>query len=138
LDYLLTPDHSKVDLRRRLEKMAANWIAHFGADTHYRLAVLTRAGYSVEKCNSPAQLHALLTGIRIVDAVIVSEGDGDTPYDAISLTRSNSTIPLILFQSGNPHYDEAEFDLIVPVLTQPREWLNKVAALLARSLQQIR
>lgn len=117
--------------------MAANWIAHFGADKHYRLAVLTRAGYTVERCNSPAQLHAVLTGIRYVDAVIVSESDGDTPYDAISMTRSNSTIPLILFQSGNPHYDESEFDLVVPVLTQPREWLNKIAGLLARSLQQV-
>jgi hypothetical protein len=132
---LLALDHSEADLHRRLEKMTANRIAHWGADKYYRIAVLKGAGYAVEKCNSLAQLHALLTGVWGIAAVVVSECDGDTPYDAISLTRSNSTAPLILFQSGNPHYDDAEFDLIVPGLTDPSEWLSAITGLLTRFLQ---
>jgi hypothetical protein len=110
-------------------------IVHFGSDNSFRVALLKTAGYSVDECNSVSQLHAALIGLREADAVVISEGDGDAPYDAISLTRSTSMVPLILFRSRNPHYDESEFDLVVPEAIDPAKCLSDIARLISSRRQ---
>jgi hypothetical protein len=111
-------------------------IVHFGLDNCFRVALLKAAGHFVYECNSVSQLHAALIGIRQADAVVISESDGEVPYDAISLTRSTSMAPLILFRSRSAHYDESEFDLVIPELTDPNKWLSEIAHLVARRRQQ--
>jgi hypothetical protein len=105
-------------------------IVHFGFDDCARIAVLKRAGYCVEDCNSVSLLHAALVEVRGADAVAITENDGVAPNDLISLARATSMAPLILFQSTNPHYDESEFDLVVPALTGPRQWLSEIGRLI--------
>ena len=38
--------------------------------------------------------------------------------------------PLVLFQCRTPHYDESEFNLVVPMLTSAEEWLGDIASLI--------
>jgi hypothetical protein len=107
-------------------------IVHIGSDSCHRLPVLKSAGYSIDNCSSVAQLHAALQARDEADAVVLTESDGAVPEDAVSLARSSSTAPLILFPSRNVHYDESDFDLVVPVLTPPEQWLDDIATLIER------
>ncbi|MGB6686871.1 MAG: hypothetical protein WBE76_03420 [Terracidiphilus sp.] len=109
-------------------------IVHFGSDTCHRVPVLKSAGYSIDDCRSVAQLHSALQMSAEAAAVVMTEPDGTAPERAISITRSSSTAPLILFPSRGLEYKESDFDLVVPVLTPPEQWLNDIAALIQRSL----
>jgi hypothetical protein len=113
-------------------------IVHFGSDTFNRVAALKSKGYSVDKCNSLAELHASLVGFLPADAVAIAEGDGTVTDQAISLTRAISAAPLILFRNGNHHCNRPEVDLVVPLNTGTDKWLNDISELIARSLQRNR
>jgi|HubBroStandDraft_5_1064220.scaffolds.fasta_scaffold85200_3 hypothetical protein len=103
-------------------------IIHVGLDDCHRIAVLKNAGYEVVGCNTNSLLHAALVGVHEISALLISESDdAESSDDAISLTCSNSTAPLILFQSESRRYDESEFDLVIRRLTAPREWLSEIA-----------
>lgn len=108
-------------------------IVHFGSDTLDRVAALKSKGYSVEECNSLAQLHASLIGLEPTDAVAIAENDGTVTDRAISLVRAISSAPLILFRDEDRHYNRAEFDLVVPLDAAADKWLNDVAEMIARS-----
>jgi hypothetical protein len=110
-------------------------IVHFGSDAFCRVDALKSMGYSVDVCNSFAQLHASMVGILPADAVAIAENDGTVSDHAISLIRAVSTAPLILFRDGNHHYSRAEFDLVVPFDAGADEWLSDIAELIARSFR---
>lgn len=112
--------------------MAAR-IIHFGADSCSRLLVLEHAGYDVDDCPSVIKLGSALSAGRNADAVLMTEDPRASRHEAISLVRSHSSAPLVLFQTAGPTFDEPEFDLVIPVLTPPREWLEKIAATIERS-----
>jgi hypothetical protein len=112
--------------------MAAN-IVYFGVDTCHRLPVLERAGYSVENCYSVLQLDAVLDSGRPAEAVLMTDHDGNLPQDAITLTHSRSVAPLVLFRDANCSYAETAFDLVIPSLTPPEQWLEQIASLLEKS-----
>lgn len=112
--------------------MAAQ-IIHFGPDDCHRLTVLRSAGYSVHACASLGQLHASLEMNREADAVVMTESDGVAPKEAITLARSCSAAPVVLFSAGNGCHEELCFDLVVHSLTPPGEWLVEVDALIAKS-----
>ncbi len=113
-------------------------IVHFGSDTFNRVAALKSVGYSVDECNSLAQLHAFLVGILPTDAVTITENDGTVPDHAISLIRAISAAPLILFRDENDHFKRAEIDLIVPSDAIADQWLSDIAELIAHSFQRNR
>ena len=111
-------------------------IVHFGSDNFNRIATLKSCGYSIDECNSLAQLHASLVGILPADAVAIAENirNDDTVQDyAVSLVRAITSIPLILFGNGNHDRVKAEFDLVVPSDAQPDKWLSDLAELIAHS-----
>ncbi len=112
--------------------MAAN-IVYFGVDTCHRLPVLMRAGYTIENCCSALQLEAVFDSSCPAEAVLMTDHEGKLPQDAITLTRSRSVAPLILFRDSNHSYAESAFDLVVPSLTPPVEWLQQIAVLLEES-----
>jgi hypothetical protein len=112
--------------------MAAN-IVYFGVDTCHRLPVLMRSGYTVENCYSALQLEAVFDSSCPAEAVLMTDHKGKLPQDAITLTRSRSVAPLILFRDSNRSYAETAFDLVVPSLTPPGQWLEQVALLLEES-----
>jgi hypothetical protein len=112
--------------------MAAN-IVYFGVDTCHRLPVLQRAGYSIENCSSVLQLDAVLDAGHPAEAVLMTDHDGNLPQDAITLTRSRSVAPLVLFRDSDCSYAESAFDLVIPSLTPPEQWLEQIASLLEES-----
>lgn len=93
-------------------------IIHYGVDEHYRLRTLRNAGYTVDCCNSLNEFRWVLYSGGRADAVAFTEGAEASPRTAISLARSKRS-PLVLFQGWTPHYEEADFNLVVPMLTAP-------------------
>jgi hypothetical protein len=108
-------------------------LLHFGIDDRYRVPILRRAGYSVEECRSVRRLHSALVRFPEPDAVAIAENDEIEPGEAVSLVRSHCTSPLVLFQGANPVIETSEFNLVVPPLTEPKEWLFGIALLIAES-----
>lgn len=112
--------------------MAAR-LLHFGPDDCNRLIVLQSAGYAVDLCSSFQDLQSAFDGSLRPDAVLMT-ANGDTVHrEAISLVRSYPPTPLILFERSGYSIQETEFDLVVPALTSPSEWLRKIADLIQYS-----
>ena len=110
--------------------MAAR-VVYFGDDDCYRITVLRRAGYEAEECHSLSLLESNLIQFPATDAVAIAERDETVDAEkAISLVRSKSTVPLILFQGRNRVIETSAFQLVVPPLTDPGVWLNDLATLI--------
>jgi hypothetical protein len=111
--------------------MAAR-VIHSGPDDCHRLMVLRSAGYAVDDCMSLGQLRAFLLAAGESDAILLSDGDGVAPEEAVALARGCSSAPVILFSGTNRAYEDAAFDLVVHTLTPPEVWLREVDALIAK------
>lgn len=111
----------------------ATQVLHIGNDHCHRIMVLRRAGYSVEACPFLGNLDTALHNDDKLAAVAMSEADASARQQALTLIRSISTAPVILFKHAIYYPDEADFDLVIPNLTPPKDWLNSVAAIIARS-----
>ena len=112
--------------------MAAR-IFHFGGDGCNRLAVLQLAGYQVDNCDSLPDLLAALIDDQPADAVVITELTGDPEEVVVETAREHCHAPIILFQSPDCHCLVADFDLVIPTLTPPRWWLDKIAAMIEHS-----
>ena len=116
--------------------MAAK-VLHFGPDVCHRLPVLSRVGYDVEICPSLVEFPPLLQR-AYPDAVLVtdrpnSEHRHSERHQVIAFTREHSQARLILFDSSYSVSDEEDFDLVIPPLIHPEEWLRQIAAVIERS-----
>jgi hypothetical protein len=111
-------------------------IVHYGDDVCNQVAALREMGYSVSECVSLAELHAAMVGVMRADAVAIAESNGTVPDQVVSLVRATSAVPLILFQSENPQYSDAEFDLVIPCASTAEEWADNFAELIARSIKR--
>ncbi len=107
-------------------------VIHFGPDDCHRLIVLQSAGYAVDACNSLGQLQASLTAGGKADAVVMSDADGIAPEEVVSLAKSHSSAPVVLFRGTNRVYEDSRFDLVVHTLTPPEVWLSEVNELIAK------
>jgi len=107
-------------------------VIHIGTDTCRRLPVLESAGYQVQTCISVPELRDALAVDQQLDAVLISEGAEGVSPDAVLLTRSHSSAPIVLFRETQLTFSESLFDLVVPVLDPPQTWLADIAALIAR------
>jgi hypothetical protein len=105
-------------------------ILYLGMDDCLRIPVLKGAGYAIEVCRSEAQLRAALELPASVDGVILSEIDGITSELAVSLACAQCAAPLILFAGRGTRFNASDFDLIVPALTPPTDWLIEIARLI--------
>lgn len=108
-------------------------LIYFGPDHCHRTMVLRNAGYCVEGCESVLKLDTLLGAGRAPDALLMSDGDGISPEEAIAIARKHCSNPAVLFRSTNLAYEESGFDLVIPCLTPPEVWLDDVDRLIARS-----
>lgn len=109
-------------------------IAHFGEDRFVRLPVLRKAGYLVQKCLSVPEFAEFLTANPNPSAIVMAEANASSIERAISLARARTTAaPLILFPGTRRTSVESQFDLIIPALTPPREWLVALNNLVAWS-----
>jgi hypothetical protein len=114
------------------DTVASVRLIHFGADDCHRVNVLRSAGYSVDDCRSMRAFREALTAERKPDAVFITEREDDSPGDAISLTKSHSTAPLVLFRRSHGDMSDGSFDLVIESLTPPRQWLQEIDELIAR------
>lgn len=108
-------------------------IIHFGEDQFLRLPVLRKAGYLVQKCLSIPEFKEYLSSNRTPCAIVMAEANASSMERAISLARSRTSAPVILFPGTRRTNLEARFDLIIPALTPPREWLLDLNNLIAWS-----
>jgi hypothetical protein len=106
-------------------------LIHFGSDDCHRVNVLRSAGYSVEECRSMRALREALSADRKPDAVFITEREDDSPGDAISLAKSQSTAPVILFRCSHGNLSDERFDLVIEALTPPQRWLQEIDELIA-------
>jgi hypothetical protein len=105
--------------------MAAR-IVHFGLDECSRVLVLQRAGYDVEVCpDSLRELNHLLQ--EPADAVVLSENGTEHVVEAASLSRSITLAPIVLFKDAASFRDDSTFDIVIPALTPPAQWLERIA-----------
>ena len=77
-------------------------------------------------------LREALSADRKPDAVFITEREDDSPGDAISLTKSQSTAPVILFRRSHGDLGDGSFDLVIESLTPPTQWLREIDELIAR------
>ena len=108
-------------------------ILHYGQDSCHRLFVLRSAGYSVGQCGSVIQLRAALLSGPETDAVLITDCPSPAVPDAVQVTRSQSSARLVLFRDTNADTREEDFDLIIPALTPPAQWLDDIAILIEQS-----
>lgn len=111
--------------------MAAR-ILYFGRDTCHRLPVLVRAGYAVINCTSLEDLSAAFRSPHAPCAVLMADNNPPAAEQAISLVRSRSLVPLILFRDSYRALAEVAFHLVIPTLTPPAQWLAEIASLFAQ------
>jgi hypothetical protein len=114
----------------------ADRIVHFGTDACHRLLVLQDAGYAVNDCHSILELRSALEERHQTAAIVMTGSPGTVGRTAgrtaVRLARSCSHAPLILFRDGNDEGDKSEFDLVIPALTPPSEWLEAIATVIER------
>jgi hypothetical protein len=118
--------------RRRKKAMAARVVC-FGADDCNRSLVLRNVGYQVDRCPSLIEFRTLIRERADADAVLVTERPTADRRQVVTLTREHSRARLVLFDNSYDDTDEGAYDLIVPPLTPPREWLREIADLIERS-----
>jgi CRP-like cAMP-binding protein len=106
-------------------------IVHFGDDRFNRLGALRDAGYSVDACATLEQFKLALTSGFPCDALTIAEAEDALIDDAVSIARSASTAPLILFKASTQTYDSSEFNFVVPLLSEPRTWVMKIGDLIS-------
>ena len=112
--------------------MASARIIHFGTDDCHRLTVLRSAGYAVEDCRSLHAFREALTSDGKPEAVLITECEGSLQGDAISLSRSRTPVPLVLFRRSNGDLRDESFDLVIDSLTPPTRWLVEIDDLIGR------
>jgi len=109
--------------------MAAT-LLHFGTDNCQRLLVLRSAGYQVEVCESLPEFRTSLERNADANAVLIASLLSVERRRVVTLTRENSNAGLVLFGS---YSGEREFDLVIPPLTDPEDWLQQIADLIQRT-----
>ena len=107
-------------------------ILYYGTDISHRLMVLTTAGFTVEHCVDASQLATSLDSGKETAAVLISDYDSRVAEEAVVVARAHSSAPVILFRDSNHNHDEADFDFIIPNLTQPQSWLQDIAGVINR------
>jgi hypothetical protein len=115
------------------DAVATARIIHFGKDDCHRVSVLRSAGYAVEDCRSLRAFREALAADGRPDAVFITEREGNLQGDAISLSKSYSPAPLVLFRRSNSDLSGERFDLVIDSLTPPTRWLVEIGDLIARS-----
>ncbi len=111
-------------------------IIHFGEDSCHRLMVLEGVGYSVERCESVENIEFSLRSPDRPDAVVISDECGKASRVVAYLANMDLPIPLILFAGTHESDTDPTFDLVIPALTSPSNWLSRIEETIARFRDQ--
>jgi hypothetical protein len=104
----------------------------FGYDACHRWAVLRVAGFTLHACQSISELRERLMSSRDVDAVVMVEDIVSIPQEALLYAKAYFDGPLILFEARLQSNYKDSFDLSVPILTGPSEWLLQIESLIEK------
>lgn len=88
------------------------------------------AGFKLHECESIRDLRQQLMASTNVDAVIMVEDIVGIPPEAIHAARSYFQGPLVLFEGRYLDGNENCFDLRIPNLTDPSDWLPRIQAVI--------
>lgn len=102
-----------------------------GPDDCLRIPVLVKAGYQVEHATSMELLSRRLQDA--FDAILLSDRSWELVADLMPPGPRHPPAPVIMFRETTLNLPEAQFDLVVPNLEPPNEWLGKIAELLEGS-----
>lgn len=103
-------------------------ILTFGYDACHRWTVMRFAGFKMHECESIRDLRQQLIASTDVDAVIMVEDIVNIAPEAIIAAKSYFSGPLVLFEGRYPDGNENSFDLRIPNLTGPSDWLSQIHA----------
>lgn len=112
----------------------ATTILHVGDDLCRRIPVMETAGFLVFR--SKVEIPAIRTAFNREEdysAVVFHNDIAAVPEEAVQETRSLSEAPLVLFQNPTVASNDDEFDLVIPALTPPNVWLEKLRELIHTS-----
>jgi hypothetical protein len=107
-------------------------IIHFGEDSCHRLMVLEGVGYSVGRCESIQDIEFYLRSPHLPDAVVISGELRKASRVATFLANADLPLPVILFAGTDESYTESEYDLVIPALTSPSDWLSSIEETIER------
>ena len=107
-------------------------IIHFGDDSCHRLMVLESVGYAVERCESIKDLEYYISCPQRPDALILSGELRAASRVLAFLASTELPLPVILFSGTDELCSESSFDLVIPALTSPSEWLLRIEKTIER------
>lgn len=109
-------------------------ILHVGEDLCQRIPVMETAGFIVLR--SETTLPAVQNAFQIGDdfcAVVFHSDIFAPPAPTVREIRNLSEAPLVLFENPAVHCDESDFNLVIPPLTPPSIWLQKLTEVIQSS-----
>lgn len=116
--------------------MATAPILHVGEDLCQRILVLEKAGFSVLKAeDSIPAIRKTFAGGDTFSAIILQSDFSLLPVEIVRTTRTLSAAPLVLFSNPAIYCDEGEFDLVIPTLTPPSLWIEKLREVIDASMR---
>ena len=114
--------------------MATTTILHIGEDLCQRSPVMETVGLVVvqTEIDIPAIRRAFDDG-HTFSSVVFQSDISSPPQPTVRETRRLTEAPFVLFQNPAVICDEDEFNLVVPPLTPPAVWLQKLVQLIEDS-----
>lgn len=102
-------------------------ILYVGDDVCQRIPVLERNGFRVVRAHdSGYAVRHLLTNLPNLAAIMFHCDIDPLPDELVRMIRSISSAPLIFFENPCSCSAQTDFDLVIPVLTSPNIWLDKL------------
>jgi hypothetical protein len=109
-------------------------VLHVGEDVCFRISVMEAAGLVV--CRSNGTDEGISEALRDAGISAVAFSQLRSAH-LVSVARSLTPAPLILFRDPDVEVEESEFDVVIPPATAPARWLKSLATAIedARYLQ---
>ncbi|HEU5403039.1 MAG TPA: hypothetical protein VFU86_16905 [Terriglobales bacterium] len=107
-------------------------VIHFGVDSSYRLPLLQNAGFEVVDCGtSVPRFHRAVRNHEVFAVAVSHNASRELPI--VEELRALKPVPLILFAGVDVSHGYPDFDLVIPSLTPPPNWLTQLSELLKKS-----
>ena len=114
--------------------MATATILHVGEDLCQRIPVMETAGLTVLQSETAiSAIHSAFDQVDTFSAVIFHSDIAAPPEPTVQETRTLCEAPLVLFQNPAVSCDETDFNLVIPPLTPPAIWLQKLLEVIQSS-----